>query len=119
MIIEQFNIGTILENLRVKIDAEKAVGADFKIGFNITDRDESYSYHVRNGIAAFYHELLDDADLVLNIPASVVYDFVLGRGTIRQSIESGTGTADGDLGNLATFAAFFDFARPDIELSSR
>ena len=119
VIIQQFSIGTILENLRVKIDATKAVGADFKIGFNITDRNEQYGYHVRNGIAAFYTYVPKNSDIVLNVPAKVVYDFVLGKGTIKQALESGVGTAEGDVKNLQTFASFFDFSKPDINLSSR
>ena len=119
VIIQQFAIGTILENLRVNIDAEKAKDADFRIGFNITDRDEQYGYHVRNGIAAFYEEIPVDADIVLNIPSSVVYDFVLGRSSIADALATGNGTADGDPSNLATFGGFFDMSKTEIKLSTR
>jgi len=119
IIIQQFSIGTILENLRVKIDAAKAIDADFRIGFNITDRDETYGYHVRNGIAAFYTSVPEDADIVLNLPSSVVYDFVLGRGSIAQALKDGTATADGDPANLERFLSFFDLAKTEINLSSR
>ncbi len=119
VIIQQFGIGTILENLRVKIDADKAIGADFKIGFNITDRRESYGFHVRNGISAFYEYIPADADLVLDIPASVVYDFVLGKGTIREALDAGKGSAQGSLDGLQTFASYFDFTKETIRLSSR
>ncbi|MCK7616267.1 alkyl sulfatase dimerization domain-containing protein [Roseibium sediminicola] len=119
VIIQQFGIGTILENLRVKIDASKAVDADFRIGFNITDRDETYGYHVRNGIAAFYENIPDNPDLVLNLSSDVVYDFVLGRGSIKQALEAGKGTAEGDTANLNLFASFFDVSKTDINLSSR
>ena len=119
VIIRQFGIGTILENLRVKIDGEKAIAADFRIGFHITDRNESYGYHVRNGIAAFTTEVPEGSGLVLHVPSGVVYDFVLGRGTIREAIESGKGSADGDLALLGEFASFFDFSKTAIRLSSR
>ena len=119
VIIRQFGIGTILENLRVKIDADKAVGADFKIGFRITDRGETYGYHVRNGVAAFYESIPDSPDLVVSIPARVVYDFVLGKGTIRQSLEDGSGSIEGDVAGLERFAGYFDFSKVPIRLSSR
>jgi len=119
VIIQQFSIGTILENLRVKINAEKAIDADFKIGFNITDRNEKYGFHVRNGIAAFYERIPEEADLVLNIPSSVVYGFVLGKGRVKDAINSGQGSAVGDLDQLDVFAGFFDFSKPDINLSTR
>ena len=119
VIIQQFDIGTILENLRVKVDAGKATGADFRIAFNITDRDESYSFHVRNGLAAFYDEALASPDVALNLPAQAVYDFVLKRATIRQAIENGSGSIEGNLEKLDEFAAFFDFSKADIALSSR
>lgn len=119
VIIQQFGIGTILENLRVKIDASKAVGANFKIGFNITDRNEKYGFHVRNGIAAFYDYIPENADLVVNIPSSVVYDFVLGKGRVKDAIANGKGTAKGDINQLDTFASFFDFKKTEINLSSR
>lgn len=119
VIIQQFGIGTILENLRVKIDAEKAMDANLKIGFNITDRNETYGYHIRNGIAAFYNEIPENPDLVLNIPSEVVYDFILKKGTIKNALENGKGTADGDLNNLQKFASYFDFSKNKINLSSR
>ncbi|MFD1316448.1 alkyl sulfatase dimerization domain-containing protein [Namhaeicola litoreus] len=119
VIIQQFGIGTILENLRVKIDASKAIDADFKIGFNITDRNETYGFHVRNGIAAFYNYVPENADLVLDLPSNVVYDFVLGKEKVKDAIKNGSGTAKGDLNNLDVFASFFDFTKSDINLSSR
>ena len=119
VIIQQFSIGTILENLRVKIDAEKATDADFRIGFRITDRDETYGFHVRNGIAAFLEKVPQDADLILNVPASAIYDFVLGKRRIREVIESGDGDAEGNLDGLDEFAAYFDLTTVQIDLSSR
>ncbi|WP_437344273.1 alkyl sulfatase dimerization domain-containing protein [Mesorhizobium marinum] len=119
VIIQQFSVGTILENLRVKIDAAKATGADFKIGFNITDREEGYGFHVRNGIAAFYEEIPDNADLVVSLPSSVVYDFVLGKSAIKDAIAAGTASANGDLAGLELFASFFDFSKEPIDLASR
>lgn len=119
VIIQQFSIGTILENLRVKIDASKALSANFKIGFNITDRGEKYGFHVRNGIAAFYEYIPTNADLVLNIPSDVVYEFVLGKGRVKDAIINGNGTAEGDINQLDVFASFFSFSKSNINLSSR
>ncbi|MFD1063027.1 alkyl sulfatase dimerization domain-containing protein [Winogradskyella litorisediminis] len=119
VIIEQFGIGTILENLRVKIDASKAINADFKIGFKITDRNEQYGFHVRNGISAFYNYVPDNSNLVISIPSTVVYDFVLGKGRVIDVINSGKGRAEGDLSQLETFMNYFDFSKPNINLSSR
>ena len=119
VIIQQFGIGTILENLRVKIDGDKAVGQDFKIGFRITDRNEEYGYHVRNGIAAFYKYVPDNCNVVLSVPSEVIYDFVLKKGTIKDALTSGKGTVTGDESGLETFASFFDFSKADINLSSR
>jgi linear primary-alkylsulfatase len=119
VIIQQFSIGTILENLRVKIDASKTVGTDFKIGFKITDRKEDYGYHVRNGVAVFQESIPEGAGVVLSLPAQVVYDFVLGRSSIRQAIEEGKATIDGDLEQLGTFSSFFDFTSADITLAGR
>ena len=119
VIIEQFGIGTILENLRVKVDAAKAVDTDLRIGFIITDRDEAYGYHVRNGIAAFYEKVPENSEVVLSLPGHVVYDFVLGRSTLRQSIEDGITTVEGDPDSLGEFASLFDFSKPVINLSGR
>ncbi|QSP93291.1 MBL fold metallo-hydrolase [Marinobacter salinisoli] len=119
VIIEQFGIGTILENLRVKVDAAKAVDANLRVGFIIEDRDESYGYHVRNGIAAFYEQVPERSDVVLRLPSQVIYDFVLGRSTLRQSIEDGVTTVEGDPDALGAFASIFDFSKPEIKLSGR
>lgn len=74
---------------------------------------------MRNGIAAFYKYVPENADLVLDLPSNVVYDFVLGKGRVKDAIKNGTGTAKGDLNNLDVFASFFDFTKSDINLSSR
>ncbi|MBO1519409.1 alkyl sulfatase dimerization domain-containing protein [Oceanisphaera pacifica] len=118
-IVSQLSIGTLLENLRVKIDADKAVNADFKIGFNITDRDEQYGFHIRNGIAAFYEYVPDDAQVTLNIPSQVIYDYVLGKKGIKQSISDGSGTIEGGIDKLDEFGSYFDFSKTDINISSR
>ena len=49
----------------------------------------------------------------------VVYGFVLGQGSIADVIKAGSATADGGLSNLEKFAAFVDFSREEISLSSR
>ena len=74
---------------------------------------------MRNGIAAFYYYSQPAANLSLDIPSQVIYDFVLKKGTIKQALEEGKGTANGDLNDLDTFASFFDFSKKDIKLSSR
>ncbi|WGK64985.1 alkyl sulfatase dimerization domain-containing protein [Croceiramulus getboli] len=119
VIIEQFAIGTILENLRVSVNAEKAKDADFKIGFKITDREEQFGFHVRNGLAAFYERIPENADVVVSIPSQVVYDFVLGKARVKDAINNGKGSAEGDLDQLDVFANYFDFGKSNINLSSR
>ena len=74
---------------------------------------------MRNGVAAFYASIPDAPDLVLNLPSRVVYDFVLGKGSIRQALAEGIGTSEGDVDALDQFASYFDFSKTDINLSSR
>lgn len=119
VILEQFSLANILENLRVKVDAGKARNADFKIGFKIKDRDEAYGYHIRNGIAVFQESVPEGAEVVLTMPAQVIYDFILGRSTIRKSIQDGKAKMQGNPDALAKFASFFDFSQSDINLSGR
>jgi len=118
-IVSQLSIKTLLENLRVKIDAEKAENADFKIGFNITDRNEKYGFHIRNGIAAFYEYIPEESDVTLNVPSHVIYDYVLGRKGIKESIDEGNGTIEGTMDKFDQFGSYFDFSKTDIKISSR
>ncbi|MFD0910876.1 alkyl sulfatase dimerization domain-containing protein [Ruegeria arenilitoris] len=119
VIIQQFSIGTILENLRVKIDGEKAAEGDVSIGFVINDRDEEHGFTIRNGVAVFDDEVPEDADVTLTLPSTVIYDFVLGRATLRDAIEDGTATVEGDADAIFTFASYFDFAPVTINLAGR
>ena len=119
MIIQQFSIGTILENLRVKIDGEKASEGNVSIGFVINDRDEEHGFTIRNGVAVFDDEVPEDADVTLTLPSTVIYDFVLGRATLRDAIEDGTATVEGDPDAIFTFASYFDFAPVTINLAGR
>ncbi|ELO1774665.1 MBL fold metallo-hydrolase [Vibrio fluvialis] len=119
VIVKQFTIGTILENLRVKIDGEKAAKAHISVGFQISDRDEEHSFTIRNGVAVYDNKIPSDANVVVTLPSKVVYDFVLGKGTLRDAIENGTATVKGDADAIFTFASYFDLQPTVIKLSGR
>lgn len=119
VIIRQFSVGTILENLRVKLDGERAATGDVSIGFVISDRDEEHAFTVRNGVAVYETDVPSDANVVVTLPSSVVYDFVLGQGTLRDAVENGTATVEGDPEAIFTFASYFDFEPVTINLAGR
>ena len=61
-----------------------------------SDPREYHGFHVRKGLAAFGTAIPEGADLVLNLPSHVVYDFVLGRASIQDALESGEATGEGN-----------------------
>jgi alkyl sulfatase BDS1-like metallo-beta-lactamase superfamily hydrolase len=119
VIIRQLSVGTILENLRVKLDGKKAATGDVSIGFVISDLNEEHAFTVRNGVAVYETKVPSDANVVVTLPSSVVYDFVLGKGTLRDAVENGTAKVKGDAEAIYTFASYFDFKPTVIKVSGR
>lgn len=108
-------IRILLEQAPTRLDPQKADGIDMVVGIVLPDVDESYTFHIRNNIAAFKDGLKDNLDVKFTVDASVLKETLAGLKTFEDSISEGKVTVDGDIEDAKTFISLFD---PYVQVSS-
>ena len=101
-------IKILLEQAPTRLDPQKADGIDMVVGIVLPDVDESYTFHVRNNIAAFKDGLKDDMDVKFTVDASVLKETLAGLKTFEDSISEGKVTVEGNMEDAKTFISLFD-----------
>jgi alkyl sulfatase BDS1-like metallo-beta-lactamase superfamily hydrolase len=77
------------------------------VGFDISDLNETYSYHIRNGIAQFKQSITENAQITITIESRVLIEVMLGIRNLNQAMEAGKILVDGNLSDLKTFIDLF------------
>lgn len=108
-------IKILLEQAPTRLDPQKADGIDMVVGIILPDVDESYTFHIRNNIAAFKDGLKDDTDVKFTVDASVLKETLAGLKTFEDSISEGKVTVEGDMEDAKTFISLFD---PYVQVAS-
>lgn len=119
VIVSQFETGTILENLRVNLDAQKAENKTISVGFNITDENKSYSLNLRNGVAVFYNHIPKNADITLKMTRQNVLDYVMGKQTFKEMLTNANVKTTGNQSTINDFINCFDFDKESFNLIKR
>ncbi len=78
------------------------------VGFEFPDVDESYTFHIRNSIAAFKEGLKDNLDVKFTVDASVMKETLAGLKKFEDSYSEGKVIVDGDINDAKTFISLFD-----------
>lgn len=116
VIISQFPVKTILENLRVNLDPKKA-NKNYKINFNFRDLKEKYSYEFRNKIAVFHDYGLKDASASITLDHQVLLDILFQKVTLQDAIKSKRIVIKGDMNDAKGFLGSFKTLKfSDIKL---
>jgi alkyl sulfatase BDS1-like metallo-beta-lactamase superfamily hydrolase len=108
-------IHILLEQAPTRIDPQKADGIDMVVGIVLPDVDESYTFHIRNNIAAYKVGLKDNMDVKFTVDASVLKETLAGLKTFEDSISEGKVTVEGSMDDARTFISLFD---PYVQTSS-
>ncbi len=97
----------ILKTFRVRLNAERAQGVGLVVGIDVTDTGEKGTFRVRNQVAAFREDVIDDdADVVLaGTKQQVLGAFIAGS--------AGDTTVTGDAAALASFFGLLDQITPN------
>ncbi|MFV0322689.1 MAG: alkyl sulfatase dimerization domain-containing protein [Alphaproteobacteria bacterium] len=117
VIVRQFDTGSILENMRVKINAERALNADLIVGFKIDD--QNYAYHVRNGIGVFYDYIPENAAVTLTTDKEAFLALLGQENSLANILNNESIKIEGDNAKVEEFIGYFDFTHDPINLSGR
>jgi alkyl sulfatase BDS1-like metallo-beta-lactamase superfamily hydrolase len=108
-------IKILLEQAPTRLDPQKAEGLNMVVGIVLPDVDESYTFHIRNSIAAFKTGLNDNLDVKFTVDASVLKETLAGTKKFEDSYAEGKITVEGDLNDAKTFISLFD---PYVQVAS-
>ncbi|MFV0607089.1 MAG: alkyl sulfatase dimerization domain-containing protein [Niabella sp.] len=119
VIVSQFETGTILENLRVNVNPQKAGNQDIAIGFKVKDENKNYGLQIRNGVAVYTKNLPDNPAVTLQMNRQNILDFILGKQDFNQMLTNSNVTISGNKAALNDFINCFDFDKKQFNLIKR
>lgn len=103
-------VSKLLENVPTRLNPRKADGINLVMGLEISDVNESYTFHIRNSVAVFTEGLKDNLDIKLIGDSNAIKMTIAGLKKIAQSVEDGDiELAKGDITNAQKFMSIFDY----------
>jgi len=108
-IVKALPASSIIESLRVRLDAEKTLNKQLTLGIQFTDINEGYGLEIRKGVCVFYSKLPEKTDGTLVTTKEVLDKVLLKETTLAKAI------TDGDVrieGNVETVQEFFTYLEP-------
>ena len=90
-----------------RLDPIKAKGKLIKVGFNITDLNETYGVVIRNQIAEISNFYNDDYNVIVSVDSDKWKEIILRTESAAQAITSGKLRIDGESIKFLQFSALF------------
>jgi alkyl sulfatase BDS1-like metallo-beta-lactamase superfamily hydrolase len=100
--------GTYLKFLEAQIDPEKSKDLESVVQITFSDLGQSWTLHVRRGVAEVTEIVPDTVDVTLSLPRLVWAQIVLNETSFEEAIASGEATVEGSGETLS--AVFNSFA---------
>jgi alkyl sulfatase BDS1-like metallo-beta-lactamase superfamily hydrolase len=100
-LISSIPIRNFMAAMPTRLDPARSVDADVAVGFHFTDVDESYTIHVRRGVAEFQSRFPASPDLTITTDSIVWREIVTGQRSAAAAFATGAIGVDG--GRLALF----------------
>lgn len=101
-------IDLLLKQTPTRVDPTKAVGLDIVVGLDFTDTEASYTFHIRNSIAALTPGLEDDLDIKLITDEATIKLTLAGQKMLQDSIDDGSVIVEGSRLDATNFISIFD-----------
>jgi alkyl sulfatase BDS1-like metallo-beta-lactamase superfamily hydrolase len=101
-------IGHFMAAMPTRLDPEKSADTDLVVGFDFRDVGESYSVHVRRGVAELRRRFPVEPDLVVHVDAGVWRELVVGLRNPALALASGDVEIEGSTLELIGFLRLFD-----------
>jgi alkyl sulfatase BDS1-like metallo-beta-lactamase superfamily hydrolase len=106
-LLRMFPIGSTLESMPVNLDPKKSLDEDTKIQLVFTDVDETYTLHVRHGIAELRRKMTEDADITVRCDSFVWKQILVGQRNVAVAYATGKLAVDGSAIDLAKVLLMF------------
>ncbi len=110
-IVKVLPTNQMLATMRVRLNAQRAVGQKMAVQFDVSDTGEKAGFEVRNQIAAFSEGALPKADATLRGPKAAILQTV-ATGKLADGV-----TVSGSRESAEKFLSLFDLIKPnDVNL---
>ena len=90
-----------------RLDPIKAKGKNIKVGFKITDSNETFGVVIRNQIAEISNFYNGDYDVIVSVDSDTWKGIILKTESAAQAIASGKLRIDGESIKFLQFSALF------------
>jgi alkyl sulfatase BDS1-like metallo-beta-lactamase superfamily hydrolase len=100
--------GTYLKFLEAQINPEKSKDLEGVVQITFADLNQSWTLHVRRGVAEVTAVVPDQVDANLSLPRLVWAQMVLNETTLEKAIASGEATVEGSAKTLSAVFNSFD-----------
>jgi alkyl sulfatase BDS1-like metallo-beta-lactamase superfamily hydrolase len=100
-------LSTFFDAMGPRLDPIKAKGKLIKVGFNITDLNETYGVVVRNQIAEVSNSYKDDYDVIVSVDSDTWKGIILKTESAARAIASGKLRIDGEAIKFLQFSLLF------------
>ena len=98
---------TFFDAMGPRLDPIKAKGKNIKVGFNITDSNETFGVVIRNQIAEISNFYNDDYDVIVSVDSNTWKGIILKSESAARAIASGKLRIDGESIKFLQFSALF------------
>lgn len=106
-LLRMFPIGNTLEALPVNLDPDKAATTDTVIQLIFTDVDETYTLHIRKGVAELRKRSVENADITVKCDSFVWKQIMVGQRNAAAAYATGKLTVNGSAIDLAKVLLMF------------
>jgi alkyl sulfatase BDS1-like metallo-beta-lactamase superfamily hydrolase len=106
-VLDSIPIGNFMAAMPTNLDPEKSADTDLVVGFRFPDAGESYSIHVRRGVAELRPDFPERADVAVTVDSGVWRDLVVGLRNPALVFASGDVDIDGSTLDLIGFLRLF------------
>ena len=106
-VLDNIPIGNFMAALPTNLDPEKSADTDLMVCFRFPDVGESYSIHVRRGVAELRPDFPERADVAVTVDSGVWRDLVVGLRNPALVFASGDVEVDGSTLDLIGFLRLF------------
>jgi alkyl sulfatase BDS1-like metallo-beta-lactamase superfamily hydrolase len=116
-IIRSVSTSQFLDLLGIRLDPERAQGAEFTINLVTPDNGEQFVIELSNAtLTSLEGFLAEDPDLTVTINRSDIERAMLGTAPLQQQVADGTAQVEGDVGVLGALAGMLVHFSPAFEI---
>lgn len=117
--VRNFTPQIFLQNWITRIDPEKASDVELTLGFEFPDVNEQWALEIRRGVAQLHQGIPEGTTLKLTMDKRFMETLLTGEGGLVKGALLGDVTVDGNLLDIKTFLACFDFSEEPVGLTVR